>query len=416
VISVIEETKCRVCKGSLKSVLNLGSIYPSSFIGKEENSSDYEKAPLVVARCGKCGLFQLKHTVNLDSMYRQYWYRSGLNRSMLSDLKDVVNYVESKINVKNGDIVLDIGCNDGSMFSYYNKKVVKIGFDPALNLETEGKCDIFINDYFSADTYPLEKKAKVITTIAMFYDLPDPNKFIEDIKEVLDDNGVWVIQFTDLYSMVNINAFDNICHEHLEYYDLTYMDKLMSKHGLVVADAQYNKVNGGSVRLLVTKKSADFKVSANVPFYIEREKEMLSNPNFINDFQTSVSKQRDSLLSMLTKLKLSGGRVFGIGASTKGNTLLQVWGITNEMLDGIYEVNSDKFGLKTIGSEIPIVKEDTSSTEPLALILLPWHFADNILETYSEYLVNGGIIIAPLPTLKMYHIRGNELWILEKKQ
>jgi hypothetical protein len=414
-MEVIEETKCRVCEGKLEPVLDFDSIYPSSFVSIDADLSTYEKAPLVIARCSDCGLFQLKHTVNLDSMYKQYWYRSGLNRSMLSDLKGIVTYIESKIELNDGDVVVDIGCNDGSMFDFYSKNVNKVGFDPAINLNTKDKCDVFINDYFDATKYPCKDKAKVVTSIAMFYDLPNPNKFIEDVKEIMADDGIWIVQFTDLYSMLTLTAFDNICHEHLEYYDLIYLNKLFYRHGLIITDIDYNKVNGGSVRLLLTKEGSNFKINNNIFYYIDREYKLLSNPEFIAEFYNNIIEQGCMLMEELYKMKSAKLSIYGIGASTKGNTLLQIWNIGTNLLSGIYEINRDKFGLKTLGSDIPIVEEDIKSVPPSALLLLPWHFIDNILETYHDYLVNGGIIITPLPIFKMYYWREDRLWTLTKK-
>jgi NDP-4-keto-2,6-dideoxyhexose 3-C-methyltransferase len=263
----------------------------------------------------------------------------------------------------------------------------------------------------------LPKKAKVITAIAMFYDLPDPKSFIEDVKYMLDDAGIFVVQFTDLYSMLTLTAFDHACSEHLLFYDIQYLRRLFSSLGMHIFSVEYNKVNGGSVRLYIEKitSASDRELDTMSYYYFLREQELLANPHMFEDFRKRIETQKFLLLEELNLMKSKGVRVSAIGASTKGNTLLQVYGIDNTLIDSIYEVNSDKFGLKTLGSNIPIVPEDKLSVPPSALVLLPWHFIDNILVSYNDYLDSGGIIICPLPELKLYYHKGGRQWILEKK-
>jgi len=392
--------KCRVCDSKTNEVLDLGKMYPSNFIPKDVSSDEYEKFPLVLVKCESCDLIQLDGTVELDDMYRQYWYRSGLNKSMIVDLKDVVVSTLDRLEeFDKGDVWVDIGANDCTLFSFVPEEFTKVGFDPALNLTPASSYDSYINDYFSKDTYEY-KKAKVITSIAMFYDLPNPPKFVEDISEILDEDGIWVIQFTDLFSMLILNAYDTICHEHLETYSLSDVIRILEPFGLQVFDAEYNKVNGGSLRVYVCHGNR-FKSTRMVVDILLREGDYLASYNgSMERFNWSIKAIRYNLLELLASIK--GKKIFGLGASTKGNTLLQYVGITNETIPYILEVNEDKFGLKTIGSEIEIISErDGLAMKPDYLLALPWHFRDSLLEKkgIKSYLEKGGKLIFPLPEI-----------------
>ena len=414
-----EETHCRLCGGDLVSVLDLGKIYPSAFV--KDTDELPEKAPLVLAKCEACNLIQLKHTVNLDQMYRQYWYTSSLNKSMVSSLQAIAEHATHLKSLNKGDVVIDIGCNDGTLFKFFPDNCYKIGFDPALNLEEEAtkNCDLFINDYFHSDLLPyrLHKKAKIITSIAMFYDLPDPHDFIASINNVLADDGIWVIQFTDLISMLKATAFDNICHEHLEYYTLDNLNTLMRAHDLEIFNVEYNMVNGGSLRVFVQKIGKVFDLHHHVEFALQDEINYLTS--FRNPFEVFAHKikiQETIVKSWLKSSKEKGLKTYVLGASTKGNTLLQVWGLTHEDFPYALEVNSDKFGLNTVGSHINIIPEDEGlALKPDQLFILPWHFVNNIKNNLQEYLEEGGKLVTPLPNFSIYYKENDYQWVLEQK-
>lgn len=400
----VEEKNCRICKGDFEEILNLGKIYPSGFLKPEEVVGEDKLAPLVLVKCKECGLVQLKHTVNLDLMYRQYWYSSSLNKSMISSLRDVVEDVESKIHLDNEDIVLDIGSNDGTMLNLYsNKYLYTIGFDPALNLSKPNIVE-FINDYFSAEAYFKDAdeptKAKVVTAIAMFYDLPDPTKFVKDVVEVLDPKGIFVIQYTDLLSMLNVNAFDNICHEHLEYYSFEVVKNLLESNGLEVIDVTHNNVNGASIRITAAFPGI-YKISPFVENEVSVERSLLTQTLF-DRFINNISLTKAKLKSFFSWAKFHKHQVYIMGASTKGNTLLQVCGITKADCPYASEVNTEKFGLRTIGSDIEIISEDSALIKhPDYFIVLPWHFKASLKnkERIKDYLSSGGRLIFPLPRL-----------------
>jgi len=392
-----ERTSCRICDGELVTVLDIGTIYQSNFLTDDANAV---KAPLNLARCTKCNLVQLKHDLDLDTMYRQYWYKSSLNKSMVQALADIVENIGKRIHLEGGDIVVDIGANDGTMLSMFPPNVIKVGFDPALNLapEAKRKCDVFVNDYFTSQRYPLPSKAKVVTSIAMFYDLADPRTFIEDVKAILQEDGMWVIQFTDLLSMFRINAFDNICHEHVEYYSLRVLSQMLKDHDFEIFDLEYNTVNGGSIRAYVGRTDK-FEIRPVVgAMQIVEDAYMDSFDDPFRAFSARVSGIRDTMMIWLTNEVKAGRRTFIAGASTKGNTLLQYFGIDSSMIPYAAEVNSDKFGLKTVGTGIEIISEQKAiKMNPDSFLILPWHFINTFLSTYGTYITKGGKLIVPMP-------------------
>jgi hypothetical protein len=412
---VTELKECRICKSKdLKRVLDLGEIYPSAFLSEDEKVSDDMKAPLKVCQCKDCGLVQLEHTIDLDLMYRQYWYSSSLNKSMVYSLKEIVSDLENKIQLDDDDTVIDIGCNDGTMLQLYSKNIFKVGFDPALNLN-KPEC-FFINDYFSYDKYT-EKvktknlKAKVVTAIAMFYDLPDPNKFVSDVVKVLDKDGIFVVQFTDLLSMFKLTAFDNICHEHLEYYSLKVVKNLLEANGLKVIDVSYNDVNGGSIRITSAHKDCyKYNVSERVEIYLEEEENYFSSEDHsFSSFAKRIERGKEKMRGFLKWAKEQRKTVFLMGASTKGNTLLQVYGITKEDVPYAAEVNAEKFGLRTAGSDIKIISEDSALIKHPDYMIVPvWHFITSLRnkEKIKDYLASGGHLVVPLPEFEVFNENG----------
>ncbi len=399
-----ELSNCRICNSNqLDTVLDLGMIYPSGFVKTQEGLT---KAPLKLVKCKDCGLVQLSHTVDLDLMYRQYWYSSALNSSMVRSLQEVTESIESMIKFEPDDLVVDIGANDCTLFNQYVDKasLVKIGFDPSLNLRerAEKNCDIFINEYFDTKYSPeklLTEKAKVITAIAMFYDLPDPNWFVREVKKVLRSDGMFVVQFTDLKSMVELNAFDNICHEHLEYYSLQDVTNLLKSNGLAVFHIEHNDVNGGSLRIYSSFPGV-FAEDKTVNYFIEDEINFFKQGNF-DRFVKDIENNKLLLYNFIKVMSEVGKTFYVLGASTKGNTLLQYFCINDEMIPYAMEVNSDKFGLKTVGSNIEIIPE-SKDNRPDYFLVLPWHFIKNLTKSLDWFLEDGGILLTPLPYLATY--------------
>jgi NDP-4-keto-2,6-dideoxyhexose 3-C-methyltransferase len=401
--------KCRICNSELNPFMDLGNIYPSNFIKKEDNSFGYKRHNLNMKVCSQCGLVQIDEHPELDSMYRQYWYKSSLNKSMVIALQDVISSIESRLPLDKGSTVIDIGCNDGTLLSLYkNKKIFKIGIDPALNLkeEAEKQCNVFINDFFdSMKLCEYYGKVDVVTAIACFYDLPNPHQFVCGVKDLLEPEvGMFVIQYTDLLQTLKINAVDNFVHEHVELYSFKNIVDLMEQHGLRVYNVTTNDVNGGSVRAYICHKDTNFyKTSESVKNMLKEEQEFMSKfENPFDAFKNRVDSIRDITRQFIINEVNHGKTIAVLGASTKGNTTLQYFNLNNSQIKFAAEVNKDKFGLKTIGSEIPIISEEEAfKLNPDYFLVLPWHFINGFKKIHADYLDNGGKFILPFPEFKI---------------
>ena len=393
-------TKCRVC-GS-KKLTPVVRIKPqfiaSTFVKTNKNNPKSKiKIPMTAMLCGKCGLVQLKETVEPDLLYSQYFYRSHVTKTMSRDLKTVVDDALSRVKAKKGDAVLDIGCNDGTMIAMFPDTLKRFGIDPAKNIDWSHlpKDITIVNDYFPSNQ--LKKyRFKVITSTAMFYDLNDPNKAVQDIKELLDDDGVLVIQVSYLYDTIKDMNFYDFCHEHLEYYSLRSIMELMGKNGMRVFDASTNAVNGGSLRILASKKEAKRPESDNIKYLLLKEKVLhLEDRETYRVFEQLIGYSTKRVREYIQKQK---GLVIGLGASTKGNVLLQICGITKKILPYISERNPEKVGLRTLGDDIELISEEQArELKPACIFVIPWNFKAEIVDREREYLDRGGTFLFIMP-------------------
>jgi len=405
-----EIRQCRICGNTkLITLLDLGEqaltgVFPASVDQK------VEKTPVELVKCtgeGNCGLVQLKHTVDPEEMYGEnYGYRSDLNPLMVEHLKEIAEEITQSVPLNDDDRVLDIGSNDATLLKFFDTSSQRIGMDPTGEKfrDCYGKDIQLIPDFFSAESFLRAfdgEKAKVVTSIAMFYDLPEPQKFVDDIAAVLDDEGVWVFEQSYLPSMIKATAYDTICQEHLEYYAMKQIVWLLERADMCVLQASLNDANGGSIRVTAAKSHHPSAPSTVAQEYLEREKAAgLDDLPLYEGFRQRVFDHRDALVLLLGHLKSEGKTVFGLGASTKGNVLLQFCELTEEDLPCIAEVNKYKFGRFTPGTHIPIVSQaEADARNPDAYLVLPWHFREGIQGGMSAFLERGGQLIFPLPTV-----------------
>ena len=405
-----EIIKCRVGGSSnLISILDLGE---QALTGVFPNHRDacITKGPLRLVWCPESGLVQLAHSYDLGEMYGDnYGYRSSLNQSMVNHLKNKISQLERFAQLKPGDAVLDIGSNDAtSLKAYKTSSLVRTGIDPTgEKFRAYYSDDIkLIPDFFSAETYLSGggKPAKIVSSIAMFYDLEDPIAFAQQIEMVLAPGGVWHFEQSYMPSMLRTSSYDTVCHEHLEYYSLGVVQNILEKAGLVAIDVKMNSINGGSFAITAARASDNRRrADAVIQWLLQQEHEMgLNTPRPYRDFEERVFRHRQDLRNLIKMLNAEGKKVLGYGASTKGNVLLQFCKFTASDLPAIADVNPDKFDCFTPGTEIPIISEgEAKAMQPDYYLVLPWHFKEGILSREQEYLSNGGRMIFPFPEIEI---------------
>jgi NDP-4-keto-2,6-dideoxyhexose 3-C-methyltransferase len=401
---------CRICGNrNLVTVLELGKQTLTGVFPKRRKAP-ITAGPLTLVKCtgtDVCGLLQLAHSYSLTEMYGEnYGYRSGLNPSMIAHLRAKVDRIKGFGVLRPGDVVVDIGSNDGTTLKQYEMPWCRlVGIDPTGSKFRQFYADNLelIPDFFSADAY-VERfgdlRAKVVTSFSMFYDLEDPIDFMRQVKRVLHDDGIWVFEQSYMPSMLATNSYDTVCHEHLEYYSLAQIMWMAERVGLQVVDVELNDVNGGSFSVTVQHRGGRLKVGESVARMVESEREQrLDDLQTYRDFAARVEQSRRDLLAFLNDAKAKGKTVAALGASTKGNVVLQYCGVDESLIFAVGEINPDKFGAYTPGSDIPIANEaDVIRSKPDFVLVLPWHFR-RFFETQPRYA--GLKLVYPLPVLSV---------------
>ncbi len=404
-------TKCRLVDAPLESILDLGNQALTGVFPKSP-SDPVAVSPVELAWCPTSGLVQLAHDYPPELMYGEtYGYRSGLNAGMVRHLQQKISILETFVRpLQPGDTVLDIGANDAtSLKSYRTTGLKRVGIDPsAEKFRRFYTDDIRLEvDFFTEDAFRRvsDQPAKIITSIAMFYDLPDPIGFAKDIAACLASDGIWHFEQSYLPLMLSQLAYDTACQEHLEYYSLSVVKFILERAGLKIVDVTTNTVNGGSFAVTAMHQSARPVIdnSAVVDWMLAEEERLgLLTPAPYLEFAEKTRLHAVRLKDLLSSLKASGKRIMGLGASTKGNVVLQYAGLDQSILDGISDVNPDKWGCVTPGTHVPIMsEEDARKMEPDYFLVLPWHFRAGIVEREAEFLARGGKLIFPLPGIEV---------------
>ncbi|MAW17181.1 MAG: hypothetical protein CMJ01_01250 [Pelagibacteraceae bacterium] len=393
--------KCLLCKNKkLKSLFDIGNLYVSNFVEKR-NIHKGTKSRLNLLYCNKCTLIQLSHLAPQEIMYRRfYWYKSGVTKTMRDGLKELYEDCYKRAKLKKGDVVLDIGANDGTLLKFFkSKNISTIGCEPANNLKTELKknCNYMINNFWSKQELfkILNKKKldkpKLITAIGMFYDLEDPNKFIKDAADSLDEKGIFVAQLMSLKSMIEKNDLGNICHEHIEFYSFKSIKYLFEKNGLEIFKVSNNDINGGSHRFYCRKYK---KGSIKLPY--ENILKMMKG------FVSRVIANKKSTMNFINKQIKKNKKIFLYGASTKGNTVLQYYNLNKRIIPFAAERTPFKWGKYTIGTGIKIISEkEAKKLKPDFFFVTPWGFIKEFITREKNWLNNGGKFILPFPKLKI---------------
>lgn len=412
-------TTCRSCGSSESTFLfSLGEQYVSDFVepGKERSGP---RCPIELELCHDCDLVQARHTAPQEFLYtRHYWYTSGRNDTMKAALADVTASVERVVNLAPGDIVLDIGSNDGTLLrSYRRPGIVRVGVEPATNLRREGErgIDVFLGDFWSADKYldtlrlagpsNSDMKAKAVTACGMFYDLEDPNPFVADIARVLAPDGVFVAQLMCLKQTLQMADVGNYAHEHLEFYSLGSLEMLFQRHGLRIFDIEENDVNGGSYRIFASLQEAERlypETSHTQAVFLQEELLNLDEQATYQKHSQRLERNRDRCVRFLQKEIACGKSVWVYGASTKGNVLLQWLGVDRSTIAAAADRSPEKWGKVTVGSGIPIMAEETFRlARPDYALVLPYAFLPEFVERERAWLEGGGKFVVPLPEFRI---------------
>ena len=402
--------KCRIC--SNKKLFNLFSLGKLNFTGKftKNLKTSVPKAEVALVMCSKCKLVQLNQNFNPHYLYgKDYGYRTGINSTMTNHVKNIVKILTSKLKLKKSDAVLDIASNDGTLLNFYTRNIYTVGIDPLINkFKSKYKSiNTKIPDFFSHKSLvkkKINKKFKAITALSMFYDLPDPNQFLLDIKKILATDGIFILEQVDLLSIVKEQLFDTICHEHLEYYSSKIIIEIAKNNHLRVFDLKKNDINGGSITYYICHKNAKFKTNLKkINNIVKVENRLkLEKINTYKKLEKNIIQQKIKLISLIKKIIKDGKIIHGYGASTKGNVLLQYFKITNKFIKYIADRNPKKSGFYTPGTKIKIITEEKSrKIKPDYYLVLPWHFKKEILKREKKIMKSGTKLIFPLPKLEI---------------
>jgi len=397
----VEHSNCRLCgSGDLTSVFDLGDLYINDFVEREMIGKG-RKAPIELLSCNNCTLVQLRHTAPQELLYsRHYWYRSGVTDTMKAALLEVASVAEEMAALEEGDVILDIGANDGTLLhSFRVPNLIRVGCEPANNLIglLNDKADYVMHDFWDYDEYVVMQKewgidqAKVVTALGMFYDLEDPNRFIADARRALHRDGIFIAQLMCMATMLEKNDLGNLCHEHIEYYSMESLKYLFEKNGLEIFRIEENDVNGGSYRIF-----ARHLAGGSIGF---EEKITIDD---LMAFKARIDRNRELCMDFIRSEVEKGKVVYVYGASTKGNTILQYYGLDSTLITAAAERSPEKWGKYTVGSWIPIVSEkEARDAAPDYFLVLPWAFFDEFYLREENWRMGGGKFIVPLPEFRI---------------
>jgi hypothetical protein len=403
--------KCRVCGNEhYSTVLDLGNQYLSGIFPKYIDLNMY-RGPLKLVKCdeltGGCGHVQLEHTFDLPTMYGQeYGYRSGLNSSMVKHLKGKYEKISNFLDLKENDIVIDIAGNDGTFLGFFSPELKLVSIDPTskkFSKYFKEHVD-YIADFFTEKTFRQffgTDNAKLVTSFSMFYDLEDPCQFAKEVNSILNpEEGIWVLEQSYMPEMLRANSFDTVCHEHLSYYGMRQIKYIMDQAGFKIIDFEFNDVNGGSISLVVANKDSKYEEATQMlNDLLQEELDLkLNTTEPWNNFSFRIEECRIKFWELINECKEDGLKIAALGASTKGNVTLQTWGVTDDDITVVGEVNPDKDGSFTPGTWIPIRNEDSVIEEYDVFVVLPWHFKNFFINSPK---FKGKKLLFPLPNAEI---------------
>ena len=401
---------CRNCKNN--KFINLFSLGKMSFTGKFSKNY-FHNVPseyLNLLMCKKCKLVQLDRNFNLKYLYgKDYGYRTGINKTMTDHVQKIVKKCSTLVNLKAKDHVLDIASNDATLLNFYPKKIITVGVDPVANKYKRyyNKINYTISNFFQITDIKklnLKKKFKIVSALSVFYDLRNPNKFIHEVKKILDEKGIFILEHADLFCIIKNNIFDTICHEHLGFFSSKIIIEMIKSNGLKVFDHEYNDINGGSSRYYICHQKANYKIKKNniKASLLKESKIGLHSKKIFEVFFKKILKEKTKLQKLIKEINNKKLTIHGYGASTKGNVLLQFYDIVNKDVNYIADRNPLKYNLFTPGTKIKIISENYSRRlKPDYYLVLPWHFKEEILIREKKIRQKGTKFIFPLPKMQI---------------
>jgi hypothetical protein len=404
--------KCRNCESKeIKKLFTLGNLSYSGFFPASQ-STKVEKKNLTLVKCSSCHLVQLDEKFNPKKLYNNnYGYRTGINSTMTNHVKNIVKQCIKLTGIKRNEYVLDIASNDGTLLNFYPNNIIKFGCDPLISKYKKFYKNIQykVSDFFTYKNIrkKLNKsnKFKIITSIAVFYDLEKPNQFLKDVSKLLSDDGVFLLELADLYQIIKNTMFDTICHEHIEYYSCDVIRNMVEKNQMRIIKLEHNASNGGSTRFFICHKNSKYKSDIkNIKKFINNETKIgLKSMRTYRKFYSEIHRSKKKLINLVNNILKKKQTIFGYGASTKGNILLDYFGLTDNEIKYIADRNPEKDGKFTPTNKIPIISEAKAhKLKPNYYLVLPWHFKKEILEREKKKIKGGVKFIFPLPKLKVY--------------
>jgi len=413
-MSIKITTQCRICGNpDLKPVLSLGA-QPLSSVFPLPDAADPSVSPLELIRCDKesnqdaCGLVQLRHQADLSEMYgTTYGYFSSISPTMVSHLGGKIKELKAFGKPAKGDVILDIGCNDGTLLNAYGEEngYKRVGIDPSSKKFLHHfQSDIKVTfDFFSEEAVRSmigDQQCQIITSIAMFYDLEDPIDFIRQIRALLAKDGVWALELSYLPLLCSQLTYDQICHEHVTYFTLSHMDWMMKKTGMKILDVSFNDINGGSFYIHAARDDSEHQPNTDAIQKILNSEKCLDLEMPYIRLRNRVLAHREDVKHFFSLARAAGKRVYGYGASTKGNIVLNYCGITKDDLIAIGDRNPEKDGLTTPGTRIPIISHEKLRKEPADyLFVMIWFLRKEVIQDELDFLMRGGKIVFNLPRL-----------------
>lgn len=399
---------CRLCKSkNIISVLDLGkTALANSFLNKKQLSDKELFFPLGLNFCPNCGQLQISHVVNPELMFRNYVWVSSTSHVTREHFKEYAEMVFKKLDMKKGDLVVEMGSNDGVLLKPFKIMGAKVlGVDPARNvakratLEGINTLPYFFNSKIAKKISKKYGKAKVISGNNVFAHIHDLDEIVMGVKNLLEKDGVFVIEFPYLIDFVEKNLFDLVYHEHLSYLAIAPLAKFFKKHDMEIFDVVKTPVHGGSIRLFVQRVGGRYKTNKSVSKYIEIEKQKkLDKLQTYIKYANSIKNNKKDLMKILKDLKMKKKKIAAFGAPAKGNTLLTYFNIDTKILDYIVDDSSYKHNLYTPGTHIPIYNPDRLEIDkPDYIFMLAWNFADDLMKRLKEFKKSGGKFIIPVP-------------------